>query len=320
LKIALAILGAGAGEGSIRTWCRDHRAHHRYVDSDMDPYSVHRGLFYAHYGWVIFKRKREQTGPVNVQDLTTDKIVIWQRQHYTLLLITTAFIFPTIVSGLLFNDYLGGFIYASCLRLFLIQQSTFCINSLAHWMGERPFSGQHSPRDSWLVALITFGEGYHNFHHEFPKDYRNGYRWVDYDPTKWFIWICARVNLAYDLKRFPRNEIQKGHFQQVEKRLETERRDISWGIPVDQLPVLCFSEYTECIQNGLSLILIDGVAHDVSRFMMVHPGGADILQKHIGKDATKLFRGEIYAHSNAARNLLSTIRYARVIRPSYQES
>ncbi|KAF7590724.1 hypothetical protein BBP40_002515 [Aspergillus hancockii] len=318
LKIALAILGASAGQGSIRTWCRDHRAHHRYVDTDQDPYSVHKGLLYAHYGWVIIRRKPEQTGPVDIQDLTNDHIVMWQRQCYTLLLVLTGFVFPTLLCGLLLNDFLGGFIYASCLRLFLIQQCTFCVNSLAHWIGEQPFTGRHSPRDSWLVALITFGEGYHNFHHEFPMDYRNGYRRSDYDPTKWFIWLCAHVNLASDLKRFPSNEIQKGHLQQAESQLQIQRQEISWGTPIDELPALSLSQYTEYVRDGYSLIVIDGVAHDVSQFINHHPGGVEYLRKYVGKDATKLFHGGIYTHSNAAENLLSTMRFARIINSAHQ--
>jgi stearoyl-CoA desaturase (delta-9 desaturase) len=174
---------------------------------------VHKGLFYAHYGWVILKREPGTIGPVDIKDLTKNTIVMWQHDNYPTLLFLTAYVFPITVSGLIFNDFWGGIVYASCLRLFFIQQSTFCINSLAHWIGEKPFAG-HTPCDNFLVALITYGEGYHNFHHEFPKDYRNGIRWMDYDPTKWFIWLCARVNLASDLKKVSKNEIEKSRFQQ----------------------------------------------------------------------------------------------------------
>jgi stearoyl-CoA desaturase (delta-9 desaturase) len=151
--------GASAGQASIRTWCRDHRAHHRYVDKDKNPYSINKGLLYAHYGWVIMKQELRQTGRVDLQDLSSDPIVTWQPKNYLFLLFVTAYVFPVMVCGLLFNDFAGGFVYASCIRLFLIQQGIFCVNSLAYWIGDQPYAGQNSPRDSWIVALIKFEEG-----------------------------------------------------------------------------------------------------------------------------------------------------------------
>lgn len=312
LQVALAIGGASAGQGSIRTWCRDHRAHHRYVDTNRDPYSISKGFFYAHYGWVIFRRQPETIGRVDIQDLTGDALVTWQRQHYLTLLFFTVYIMPTAICGFLFGDFAGGFIYASCLRAFAIQQATFCVNSLAHWIGDKPYSDRHSSRNNLIVALITWGEGYHNFHHEFPTDYRNGYRWMHWDPTKWLIWLCATVNLAFDLKRFPSNEIKKGNFQQVMQQLENERKKLSWGIPMHELPIISLEKYSEYVNDGRSLILIDGIAHDIRSFMNKHPGGSSILDRNTGKDCTGMFHGEVYAHSNAAINLLSTMRIARV--------
>lgn len=314
LKIILAIGGASAGQASIRTWCRDHRAHHRYTDTDKDPYSAQKGLFYSHYGWVVLRRKPEQTGRVDIQDLSNDPIVMWQRKYYLTLMFLTVYVFPTIFCGVMFDDFAGGFIWASCIRVFLIQQATFCVNSLAHWAGDQPFANKLSPRNCWFVALITWGEGYHNFHHEFPVDYRNGIRWYQWDPTKWFIWFCDKINLASDLKRFPENEIQKGKFQQIQRQMEIQRQKISWGIPIDQLPIWNFEEYTLHAKNGRYLLVIDGVVHDVEEFMSHHPGGEKYLLEYIGKDATKLFHGgAIHAHSNAAENLLSTMRLARIV-------
>jgi stearoyl-CoA desaturase (delta-9 desaturase) len=238
---------------------------------------------------------------------------MWQRRHYLTLLILTVYVFPTLFCGFVLDDFRGGFIWASCFRLFVIQQATFCVNSLAHWVGDQPFANRLSPRNCWFVALITWGEGYHNFHHEFPVDYRNGIRWFQWDPTKWFIWLCEKVNLASNLKRFPENEIQKGRFQQLQRRLEVQRREISWGIPVDDLPVLSFEEYTEHVRIGRCLLVIDEVVHDVEDFVSRHPGGKKYLLEHVGKDASKLFfGGGIHAHSNAAENLLSTMRFARL--------
>ena len=74
------------------------------------------------------------------------------------------------------------------------------MNSLAHWLGDSPFDDKHTPRDHVITAFATIGEGYHNFHHQFPMDYRNAIKWYQYDPTKWFIWACKAIGLASHLK------------------------------------------------------------------------------------------------------------------------
>jgi stearoyl-CoA desaturase (delta-9 desaturase) len=77
-----------------------------------------------------------------------------------------------VVAGLGWGDWWGGLVYAGIMRACFVQQATFCVNSLAHWLGEQPFDDRRTPRDHFITALVTLGEGYHNFHHEFPSDYR----------------------------------------------------------------------------------------------------------------------------------------------------
>lgn len=117
-------------------------------------------------------------------------------------------------------------------------QSTFCVNSLAHWLGETPFDDKHTPRDHFITALATIGEGYHNFHHQFPMDYRNAIRWYQYDPTKWFIWVCSRFGLASHLKVFPDNEVKKGQLTMQLKRLRETQEVLSWAPELDNLPII----------------------------------------------------------------------------------
>ena len=217
-------------------------------------------------------------------------------------------IFPTLVAGLCWNDWLGGFVYAGILRIFFVQQATFCVNSLAHWLGDQPFDDRNSPRNHFITALITLGEGYHNFHHEFPSDYRNAIEWHQYDPTKWSIWIWKQVGLAYDLKQFRSNEIEKGRLQQLQKKLDQKRDKIDWGIPLEQLPVMEWDDYESEVYNGRGLIAIAGIVHDVTDFINDHPGGKAMIKSGLGRDATAMFNGGVYNHSNAAHNLLSTMR------------
>jgi len=308
LQVFLAAVGGGAVEGSIRWWARDHRAHHRYTDTDKDPYSVRKGLLYSHFGWMLMKQNPKRIGRTDISDLNESAVVRWQHKHYLAVVFTMGLIVPSAVAGLLWNDWVGGFIYAGILRIAVVQQATFCVNSLAHWLGDQPFDDRNSPRDHVLTALVTLGEGYHNFHHEFPSDYRNAIEWHQYDPTKWHIWVWKQLGLASDLKQFRSNEIEKGRVQQLQKKLDQKRSTLDWGVPLDQLPVMEWDDYVDQCKNGRALICIAGVIHDVSAFLSEHPGGRAMINSGIGKDATAMFNGAVYRHSNAAANILSTMR------------
>lgn len=287
---------------------RDHRAHHRYTDTDKDPYSVRKGLLYSHFGWMLMKQNPKRIGRTDISDLNEDPVVVWQHKNYLKVVLFMGLVFPMIVAGLGWGDWFGGFIYAGILRIFFVQQATFCVNSLAHWLGDQPFDDRNSPRDHVITALVTLGEGYHNFHHEFPSDYRNAIETFQYDPTKWSIWIWKQMGLAYDLKQFKQNEIEKGRVQQQQKKLDQKRSKLDWGVPLDALPVMEWDDFQDQAKNGRGLIAVAGVVHDVTEFIKVHPGGKAMINSGIGKDATAMFNGGVYMHSNAAHNLLSTMR------------
>ncbi|KAF7561714.1 hypothetical protein G7046_g2417 [Stylonectria norvegica] len=309
LKIYLAAVGAGAVQGSIRWWSYGHRAHHRYTDTDKDPYSVRKGIFYSHIGWMIFKQNPKRQGRTDITDLNECPIVVWQHRNFIKSVIFMGLVFPTLVAGFGWGDWIGGFVYAGILRICFVQQATFCVNSLAHWLGDQPFDDRNSPRDHVITAFVTLGEGYHNFHHEFPSDYRNAIEWYQYDPTKWSIWIWKQLGLAYDLKEFRANEIEKGRVQQLQKKLDQKRATLDWGVPLEQLPIIHWDDFiADSKKEGKALVAIAGVIHDVSSFIADHPGGKALINSSIGKDATAIFNGGVYNHSNAAHNLLSTMR------------
>jgi stearoyl-CoA desaturase (delta-9 desaturase) len=308
LEVFLALVGGGAVEGSIRWWSRDHRAHHRYTDTTKDPYSVRKGLLYSHLGWMIMKQNPKRIGRTDISDLNENSIVVWQHRNYVSVVLTMGLVVPALVAYLGWGDFWGGLVYAGILRIFFVQQATFCVNSLAHWLGDQPFDDRNSPRDHVITALVTLGEGYHNFHHEFPSDYRNAIEWWQYDPTKWFIWTMKKLGLAYNLKQFRSNEIEKGHVQQLQKKLDQKRSRLDWGVPLEQLPVMEWDDYVDQAKNGRALISVAGVVHDISGFIEDHPGGRAMINSGIGKDATAMFNGGVYNHSNAAHNLLSTMR------------
>ncbi|KAL4076410.1 hypothetical protein V8B97DRAFT_1921978 [Scleroderma yunnanense] len=308
LEYILAVCGAGAVEGSIAWWARGHRAHHRYTDTDLDPYNAHKGFFYSHIGWMLFKPRR-RPGPADVSDLRNNPVVKWQHRYYIPLALTVAIVIPTAVAGYGWGDWQGGFVFASLLRMIFVHHSTFCINSVCHWLGDRPYDDKLTPRDSILGVIVTLGEGYHNFHHQFPMDYRNGHKWYHYDPAKWFIWTCEKVGLASNLKTFSDNEVQKAELTVQLKHLRQRQEVLAWPVEQHELPVITWEDYQTQAESR-ALVCIAGHIHDVSEFVNDHPGGPLLIRRNIGKDATAAFFGGVYDHSNAAHNLLSMKRVA----------
>ncbi|KAJ1301935.1 hypothetical protein OPQ81_000774 [Rhizoctonia solani] len=306
LEYFLALAGAGAVQGSIRWWSRGHRAHHRYTDTELDPYNAHWGFFWSHVGWMIFKPRRKP-GVADVSDLAKNKVAQWQHRWYLWLMLTMSFGIPTVIPGLFWGDWRGGYFYAGVARLCFVHHSTWCVNSLAHWLGESSFDDKHTPRDHLITALVTIGEGYHNFHHQFPMDYRNAIKWYQYDPTKWFIAAMSRLGLASQLKVFPDNEVKKGQMTMELKSIKARADKIEWPKTSNDLPVISWEEF-QAHAKQRNLVLISGFIHDITSFMDKHPGGRHLLSKNIGKDATTAFWGGVYEHSNAAHNLLAMMR------------
>ncbi|KAF9531300.1 delta 9-fatty acid desaturase protein [Crepidotus variabilis] len=308
LQLFLLAGGTSAVQGSCYWWARAHRSHHRHTDTDLDPYNSNRGLLWTHIGWMVFKSEL-RSGPSDVSDLRQDALIQWQHRHYFLLLVIFGILVPCIIPGVMFDDWWGGFYFAAALRLTIAHHSTFCINSIAHWLGDSPYDDALSPRDHFLSSLLTMGEGYHNFHHQFPMDYRNAFLWYQYDPTKWFIATCKILGLAHNLRVFPTNEIEKGKLAMKLKELKQVQDTLIWPTGPNELPVVSW-EIFQRESKARTLILVAGFIHDVSSFLDRHPGGRHNLVSNSGKEMTAAFFGGMYAHSNAAHNaiLLSMMR------------
>ncbi|CAO1613552.1 unnamed protein product [Jaminaea pallidilutea] len=306
LEYFLALMGTGAVQGSIHWWARGHRAHHRYTDTDLDPYGAHNGLLWSHMGWMIVKPRRKP-GVADISDLRRHPVIKFQHKFYLPLIALMGFIFPTVVAGYGWGDWRGGFFYAAVARLVFVHHSTFCVNSLAHWLGEASFDNKMTPRDHFITALVTVGEGYHNFHHQFPMDYRNAIKWHQYDPTKWFITACQALGLASHLKTFPDNEIKKGQLAMQLQNAHEMQEKLEWPKSSNNLPVISWEEFKEEAKSR-PLICVSGFIHDVSSFLDEHPGGRHLLAARLGQDCTSAFNGGVYDHSNAAHNLLSMMR------------
>jgi stearoyl-CoA desaturase (delta-9 desaturase) len=199
LRAFYLLFGAASVQHSALKWSSDHRVHHSDTDEDDDPYDARRGFWWSHIGWILFKDERTLELAA-VPDLENDRLVRFQHRHIVLLGIVGGAILPAAL-GLLWGDPIGAILCAGFLRLVLQWHATFSINSLAHMLGTQPYSTRCSARDSWITALVTFGEGYHNYHHRFPGDYRNGVRWYHFDPTKWCLYVASKLRLTWDLRR-----------------------------------------------------------------------------------------------------------------------
>lgn len=221
LRILFALGGALAVQNSALHWSSDHREHHKHVDHhEHDPYSASRGFWYSHIGWMLREYQANRYHDYNnVKDLQNDPIVMWQHRHYLTLTLLTAIGWPLLI-GWLLGDMIGGLLLVGFARLVINHHTTFFINSLAHIWGKQTYTDRNSARDNGVLALLTFGEGYHNYHHIFSADYRNGIRWWQFDPTKWLIKACSWLGLTRNLKRTNPYQIERARLAMALQRAQ----------------------------------------------------------------------------------------------------
>ncbi|MBF7694118.1 acyl-CoA desaturase [Acinetobacter pollinis] len=222
LKIILMLGGTFAIQNSILYWASGHRTHHRHVDDEeKDPYSIKKGFWYAHLGWMIRDYPAAEANYKNAPDLMNDRLVMFQHKHYVSLVIAVHTIILLGI-GWAVGDIWGVILLGGLLRLVLSHHVTFFINSLCHMFGKRPYTDENTARDNFWLAIATWGEGYHNYHHIFQYDYRNGVKWWQYDPTKWLIWSCSKLGLAKNLRRIPSLNIKKAELAMKFKYAEQD--------------------------------------------------------------------------------------------------
>ncbi len=219
VKLFFLIFGAATFQNSVLKWASDHRLHHAKVDSEEDPYSIQEGFFYAHIGW-IFLKKNSEIKERYARDFMTDNLILLQHKYYLVVSVIAGFVLPAVLGQVLFNSWLGGLAIAGFVRVVFVHHCTFFINSLCHYLGTTPYTDTNSAKDSWYMALLSFGEGYHNFHHFFQTDYRNGIYWYQFDPTKWFINSLRPFGLVFKLKLTPQDKILAARMQMKIKALK----------------------------------------------------------------------------------------------------
>ena len=220
LVLFYAIFGAGAFQNSIIEWCSDHRNHHKSTDTENDPYSAAKGFWYSHMGWVMIEEENFQNDFSNVKDLQSSKIIMWQHRNIFLIGAISGIILPALIGFLIggIATGIGCLVWGGLVRTVFVHHGTFLINSAAHIWGTQPYSEDNSSRDSFWLAFLTFGEGYHNFHHTFQADYRNGHKWYHVDPSKWWITSFNFLGLKSNLKSTPKHSIEAAKIDMKSKK------------------------------------------------------------------------------------------------------
>ena len=208
--------GTMALQNKIIHWCSDHRRHHKKLDTNEDPYSIKEGFFHAHIGWILKNNPNKISG---ISDLEPKRSVKFQTKYYWPLAMVFCFIIPFLI-GCLYGRPLGGLLWGGVVRVVLVHHFTFFIHSLRHFVGHRSYDIDTSARDSWYAAFFTFGEGYHNYHHKFQWDYRNGVKWYNFDPSKWIIRVLSYLRVTYNLRKAPKYSILKAQFETINQKFK----------------------------------------------------------------------------------------------------
>ena len=210
VRAALAIAGMTALQGPVITWVADHRRHHAYSDRDGDPHSPWRfgsspaalakGFWYAHMGW-LFQRNLTNADRF-APDLLKDKSLVKLNQLFVLWT-ALSLLLPGVLGGLLTWSWWGGFtafFWAGLVRVSLLHHITWSVNSICHMIGERPFKSRDRSANFWPLALLSFGESWHNSHHADPTCARHGVRRGQIDISARLIWFLEKLGWVYKVR------------------------------------------------------------------------------------------------------------------------
>jgi stearoyl-CoA desaturase (delta-9 desaturase) len=201
VKAVLLSLGSMAVQGGAADWAATHKRHHAHADEEGDPHSPLKGFWHAHMGW-LFTDRFVRSGPV-YEELRSDPVVRWCDDHF-IGLVTLGLLIPAAIgfaaSGTLVGAWLalvwGGFV-----RIFVGHHITWSVNSLSHMFGSRPHDTEDEARNNPIVALLGFGEGWHNNHHAYPTSAEIGHAWWQLDPGRALIRILEKMGLVWNVHR-----------------------------------------------------------------------------------------------------------------------
>jgi fatty-acid desaturase len=192
MEYFFAVCGTMTLEGGPIFWVATHRIHHQKSDQPGDPHSPHDGAFWSHMGWLLFGDVNHNNTRVMSKyapDLARHPFYVWLNSYHWV---------PTVVlAGIL--AVIGGLplvLWGICLRIVVGYHCTWLVNSASHMWGYRRFATRDDSRNNWWVALMTFGEGWHNNHHAHPTSARHGLAWYEFDSTWILISVLKKLGIA----------------------------------------------------------------------------------------------------------------------------
>ncbi|XP_065341235.1 stearoyl-CoA desaturase 5-like [Cloeon dipterum] len=238
LRFFFTFFYAMAGQVPIKHWVRDHRTHHKFSETDADPYDSRRGYFFSHIGWYLTTKHPlviEKGSQIDISDLKKDPLIVFHDKYFQLNRLILCYTLPTLVPTYFWGESLWISFLANCVRYCYVLNAMWSINSLAHFQGHRPYDKTMRPRNNLFVSLVTLGEGWHNFHHSFPWDYRSTEDRSLFNPNKHFVDLMAKLGWAYDLKISTDDVIRK-------KIKRTGDGSHQWGT-VGGVPIFGSSEH-----------------------------------------------------------------------------
>ncbi|XP_063977669.1 acyl-CoA Delta-9 desaturase-like [Diachasmimorpha longicaudata] len=213
LRIFLACLYCAAGQTHLSKWIRDHRTHHRFTETPADPHDANRGFFFSHVGWLMMKRHPaviEYGRKIDMSDIRADPVIQFFDKYYAPIMIWLAFIMPALIPVYVWKETWSISIYAVIIRYVWLLNATFSVNSFAHMWGNRPYNSKVKPTENPIVSVFTLGEGWHNYHHVFPWDYKASELGAySLNGSCAFIETMAKWGLAYNLRTPRRETIEK---------------------------------------------------------------------------------------------------------------
>lgn len=204
LRFILTIGNSMAGQNSIYVWSRDHRTHHKFSEQMGDPHNAKRGFFFAHMGWLLVRKHPEviRAGKtIDMSDLESDKLVMFQHKHYIASFLILGFIIPTLLPYFLWGESLATGFFITVFRYAGVLHGTWLVNSAAHFYGNKPYDKNIGPTENMFVSFLAMGEGFHNYHHTFPWDYRTSEWGYSLNITSRIIDAMAYIGQAYNLQK-----------------------------------------------------------------------------------------------------------------------
>lgn len=313
VQSVLYFFSSAAFPGPLSLWTRAHLLHHDQISKNPSPLSLSQ-LCQSQMWWTLLSNQSSGVPPPSPSSSLPLPSL---DRYYPIVSLLSGLLLPTIIGYAVLGALLPAFLWFGCFRALLQNQVAASLHTLPRLpLGRRPYAAEISVFDSLILAVISLGDGYQNFHHTFPSDFRSGVRKYHWDPSKWLLRLLASLGLVTALTSTSRREWMRARLQTSTKILHEQWKSIDsklGTVPESQLPVYTWKQIEDMVVNQRKpLVVIDGIVHTVEEFINIHPGGKKIIFSRIGKDATLDFNGAVYRHSKAARNLLGRLRVGKL--------